>query len=710
MKLQLSVFSASDLSHDGIIPNSTLNRNTFNLRGTANLGKRISVDIKANYVTERVNNRPGLSDTPENPARGIAQLAPTVNQSLLQDFKDENNNQIPWNDNPFVVNPYFAINESSTEDTKNRLIAFASLTYRFTDWLSLMVRTGQDQYTFRSTRIVGFGTPYQPQGSINESEWRIQERNSDFLLQFNRTFEDIGVSATFGGNHRTFETDRISTDGNQFLFPGFNHISNTNNQNVSQELEQKEINSFYGAVQLSYKNFLFLDLTARNDWSSTLPTDNNSFFYPSAGLSFVFTDAFELPEFISFGKVRASWAQVGNDTDPYQLSLTYRIDQTHLNQGTASIGSDRIPLATLLPEDNTSIEIGADLRFLNNRIGLDIAWYKQNSKNFIVPVNVSGSSGFRSSLINAGEIQNQGIEILLTTTPVKLDNGFSWDLSVNFARNRNEVISLQDSDPLTTLSLGSARDFSQVVARVGQPYGAILGSPYRRTFDGQIIYNENGLPETGRILYNSDGTPMTDEGGNVMIEGASILGVANPDWTAGIINTFRFKGFTFTSIIDIRQGGEILSRTNQIAYANGRHSATLEGREAFYAGTGGKVGVGVVNAGTDLINPNFVQNTNVTDPEVFFRNLPAEQFVYDASFIKMRQMSLSYQFPKSLFDNIPVEAVTLSLVGRNLFLISRNVPNIDPESTYSSRNDSQGFEYAAMPTTRSWGFNLNVKF
>ena len=703
-------FSASDLNHSGYVPNSSLRRNTFNLRGTANLSKRLSADIKANFIKETTKNRPGLSDSPENPGLTISELATTVDQALLKNYKDDNGNQIRWGSSSFRVNPYFAINESPYTDSKDRLIGLASLKYQFADWLSLMVRGGIDRYTLRNQDVVGFGTPYKVLGGINENNWTVQEINADFLFLFNKQIsENFAVNATLGGNHRMQSNNRISASGDNFAIPGFNHLSNAGIRNNSQDLSKKEVNSFYGSAQVAYKNYLFVDVSGRNDWSSSLtgPLADNSFFYPAASLAFAFTDAFDIaPNILSFGKARVSWAKVGNDTDPYQLNLTYSITQPHLGNNTAQIGTDRIPLANLQPEDNTALELGLDLRFFKNRFGIDLTWYKQNSSNFIVPVSISMSSGYRSAVVNAGEIQNKGVELLLTGNPVKTAGGFSWDISFNFARNRNEVLSLKD--PVEVLTLGQARDFTSVVARVGKPYGTIEGTPYRRTFDGQIIYRADGRPETGLILYNPDGTPKLDGAGNVMTQAVGVLGNANPDWTGGLTNTFTFKGIIFSSIIDIRQGGNIHSMTNLAAYARGNDKATLEGREAYYAGTGGVIGKGVVNVGTPQ-NPEYQPNTNAINPQIYFGSLPAEQFVYDASFIKMRQMSLGYSLPSGLLGKTPFQAITLSIVGRNLFFIQKKVPNIDPESVYSSQNGSQGLEYGTLPTTRSWGFNLNIK-
>ncbi len=710
-------FSASYLDNEGLVPESGLERYTFNLRGSAQLSEKLYTDVKLNYIQETADNRPSLSDTPENPGLVIPELASTTSINTLRNYEDESGAEIPWNGSIFRTNPYWGIFEQSNLDTKNRMLGFALLRYEFTDWLSIQARTGTDQYTLRQTDIDGFGTSYVPEGRITQINWDVKERNSDFLIQLDKNInEDFRLSGSFGANHRTQRSELLRISGNDFFTPDFQDITNTKSQSTENRIaSQKEVNSLYGALQVGYKNVLFLEMTARNDWSSTLtnPLDpdgsDNSFFYPSASLSFAFTDAFEIgwaP--LTFGKIRVSAARVGNDSeDPYVQLLTYSLIQPPFNgQGLGQIGTDRIPNSTLRPEENKAVEVGADLRFFNNRFGVDFSWYLQRAEDLIIPVNVSQTSGFNSSVVNAGELENKGVELLLTGTPVQTASGFRWDVAFNFSKNQSEVLTLRD--PVERLTIGTARSFVTVEARIGEAYGTIVGAPYRRTADGEIIFDTDGTPLFGEVEYDANGNPALDDAGNVIINERKGLGVANPDWIGGISNTFTYKGFTLSTLIDIRSGGEIYSQTNAIAYSNGNHINTLEGREAFYAGTGGVVGQGVVNNGT-LENPEFAPNTTIVDPETYFGSLPDEEFVYDAGFIKMRQIVLGYNLPSSLIKNTPFQGIKVSLVGRNLFFIHKSVDNIDPESTYSSRNDAQGFEYGTLPTAKSFGFNINIK-
>jgi len=680
-------FSASDLRNDGIFENIELRRNTFTIRGTSKLGERLSADVKVNYINEEATNRPTLSDTPHNPGH-VQEVASSVDLDLLKPFIDEEGAYIPYTNSQFRVNPFFGTELQFNQDVRDRVIAFALARYNFTDWLTLQLRAGTDFYTTRQTDWDDERTPHLGRpGRMNEREWRIREDNFDFLLLFDQNFGDFSVNASLGGNrlYRNFEL--LTLSGDEFIIPRLRTVKNTVVQNTGYSVNERKINSFYGAAQFGYKDFLFLDVTGRNDWSSTLPDESNSYFYPSASLSFAFTDAFNInPDVLSFGKVRVSYAEVGGDTDPYQLALTYSIvGLPHLGNPQGQIAQGQIPQANLRPTDTRSYEAGVDLRFFGNRLGLDITYYNQSTTDQILSTDISSTSGFGSVVVNAGEITNEGVEVLLTGSPVSTDAGFRWDVSLNFARNRNEVIALDDAGQLESLRLEESRARNAFVeARLNQPYGAIVGRAYARD-------------EQGNIIHDADGLPLADSE-------LKLLGVGVPDWTGGITNTFSYKGISVSALVDVRWGGQLHSNTNRFLYAAGHHINTLEGREEFYAGTGGIVGEGVTESGE--------VNTVVADPEQYFGRIAteiAEEFVYDADFIKLRQATISYNIPRAWIANTPFDGLSISLVGRNLALLYSDVPNVDPESTYSNGN-GQGLEYSSFPQTRSFGVNLRLKF
>jgi len=415
-----------------------------------------------------------------------------------------------------------------------------------------------------------------------------------------------------------------------------------------------------------------LTATARNDWFSTLPVESNSILYPSFTASFILSDAITMPSFVSFAKLRGGWAQVGGDTDPYQLNLTYGlVGQGHFGAPLGRISQGRIPNFNLQPSETSEIELGADFRLFQNKLGVDITYYDKTTSNDILFASISQTSGFGSQVVNIGELRNSGIELLLNITPIKRTD-FSWDMTFNFANNQNEVVSLltpeQDEE---SIRVSESRTRSAYIHHEeGQPYSVIKGFKYARDAAGNIQYDENGYPVRGEFGVLGNGVHPT---------------------TLGLTNRFRYKNFQLSVLVDGKFGGDIYAATNAFAYLRGLHKNTLVGRE------NGNVG-GPKTLPLDEVDNYYSQIYNIT-----------EEFVEDASFIKLRQFTLGYNFPKTMLESTPFSEVSLSLVGRNLLLLMSRVDNIDPESTYSNGND-QGLEMFGVPQTRSFGFNLNVKF
>ncbi len=715
--------SASDLRNTGMFENTGYDRNTITARGTSNLGTDlITVDAKLSYINERANNRPALSDTPHNPGH-LNELASTVNLDILKE-KDPITGEYPpmYSTSIYRVNPYFGVYNQYNGDTRDRLQGFALARLNFTDWISLQLRAGTDWYTFRRTQWDSENTPHLSRpGRIFERESRVRENNYDFLINFNKSVgQDWNISANVGGNHLRQTSEDMNLNGQEFIIPGLYTVGNTAFPSNSYGYSEKVVNSLYGAAQIGWKNFLYLDLTARNDWSSTLPKENNSYFYPSASLSFVFSDAFDFSSnFLSFGKLRLSAAQVGGDTDPYALDLTYQVvGQPHLGNPQGQIVQGTIPLANLKPTNTESFEAGLDLRFFNGRVGLDVTYYNMSTKDQILSTTVSSTSGYGAVTVNAGEIQNKGVELLLTANPIRTAGGFNWDIAFNFARNQNKVVALDDEGKLEALRLGESRQRNTFVeARIGQPYGAIVGRPYLRNDAGQIVYNANGIPVAGDL---------------------EILGVGVPDWTGGLTNTFSYKGFTLSALLDMRFGAELHSMTNLTMYGTGKHINTLEkgadhpdANHPSYDDDDARMGwarseqernaAGVSEDEWDPTGGVYVSGVNedgeafarFVDPQIYYGNLSStisEEFIYSADFVMLRQATLSYTLPQSLVENTPFQNVTLSLVGRNLFYLFKDVPNVDPEAAYNTGNGGQGLEYATIPTSRSFGLNLNLRF
>ncbi|MEY2949467.1 MAG: hypothetical protein RLZZ248_668 [Bacteroidota bacterium] len=669
-------FGVTNLENQGIIPNSGLDRNTFTTNTSGKFGK-LTASFAGTYIRENVQNRPRLSDSPGNANYTAWSMPANVDvNSLLGpngDGTNEEGTELLFNDNIYVTNPWFAAYNFVGSNTKHRAMGNTTLRFQFTDWLYIQGRAGIDSYTERRTSLEPYGTAYKPLGGMSELERRFTETNLDLIIGVDKTLDNgIGISAFVGGNQmeRSFET--LGGSGNNFNIPFLHTLNNLANRGTSYGISEKAINSVFGSLELSYNSILYLTATARNDWFSTLPVESNSILYPSFTASFILSDAITMPSFVSFAKLRGGWAQVGGDTDPYQLNLTYGlVGQGHFGSPLGRISQGRIPNFNLQPSETSEIELGADFRLFQNKLGVDITYYDKTTSNDILFASISQTSGFGSQVVNIGELRNSGIELLLNITPIKRTN-FSWDMTFNFANNQNEVVSLltpeQDEE---SIRVSESRTRSAYIHHEeGQPYSVIKGFKYARDAAGNIQYDENGYPVRGEFGVLGNGVHPT---------------------TLGLTNRFRYKNFQLSVLVDGKFGGDIYAATNAFAYLRGLHKNTLVGRE------NGNVG-GPKTLPLDEVDNYYSQIYNIT-----------EEFVEDASFIKLRQFTLGYNFPKTMLESTPFSEVSLSLVGRNLLLLMSRVDNIDPESTYSNGND-QGLEMFGVPQTRSFGFNLNVKF
>jgi outer membrane receptor protein involved in Fe transport len=461
--------------------------------------------------------------------------------------------------------------------------------------------------------------------------------------------------------------------------PGVYNVANSSvTPKVTNRYTSKRINSLYGFGQIGYKNEIFLDFSLRNDWSSTLPEENNSYLYPSVSVSGVISDIFNIKsDVLSFAKIRGSWAQVGMDTDPYQLQPTVSFGDGW-NASTKLLNlfvPNTLPNTGLKPQKNESIEFGADLRFFLDRIRLDFTYYNQKAINQIVDIAVSAASGYTAKTVNAGRIDNKGVEILLALTPVKTSD-FRWDITLNYSKNNNKVVELAEG--VEKYVLGTYWNM-QVLAVPGGSYGMLYGYDFKRDPSGQIIYTD-GLPSQGDLKD---------------------LGNTTPDWLGGMLNEFSYKGFNASILVDTRHGSDLYSMTTTWGRYAGALDETLIGRE------GGIVGKGVMSDG----DGGYVPNTVVADAESFnkaaYTQNIAQSSVFDASYIKLREIKFGYTFKNS--SRIPIKDLNISLIGRNLAILSTTVPHVDPETAFSSGN-VQGLEYGQLPSARSLGFSVGCKF
>lgn len=590
----------------------------------------------------------------------------------------------------FFTNPYFSSEMLPSDNEKDRIVGNIALNYKILPSLSLMLRSGTDLWTDTRINISNFErvrNGNRTPGAFTEEVLRRQETNHDAILTFNKALtSDFTTNIQLGGISRSNYYKRNYLSVGELVVDGLYNASNANpSRNTAQSrIEKSQVNSLFGSFELGYKNALFLNATARNDWSSTLPSDNRSYFYPSVSASAVITDLLNVQSnIISFGKVRASWAQVGNDALPYQLLQTFVAGTSWAGSTPEFYENTQIANSTLKPEITTGTELGLDVRFLKGRIGLDVTYYDQLSRDQILAVEISKSSGYNSRVLNAGKISNKGLEVVLTGTPVKTASGFNWETTLNFSRNRNKVLELAEG--LTTYTLATRQGLI-TEARVGQPYGSFFGTGFEHAPDGQRIYNANGLPVVST-------TPR-------------MLGNVQPKWTGGWLNSLTFRGFSVSALVDVKWGGDFFDEGTGTARWTGQYEETAVGREE------GVIGKGVYNAGT-AENPNYVPNTVIVPAKTLIAyNNPRsyhEGSIYDGSYIKLREATIGYQIPATFLNRIKVRSAKISLVGRNLAMLFKNTTHVDPEVDRFGANQ-QGFAYGELPSSRSIGANLSVSF
>ncbi|MFK5972459.1 MAG: SusC/RagA family TonB-linked outer membrane protein [Flavobacteriaceae bacterium] len=722
--------SLTDVDYDGILPNTTFDRQSVNLNISSKLTEDLVLNAKANYITHSSVNRPLLGNKDlQKVTRFVYRIPRTVHRSQLIPVAYPESNQewdpqqrdgdpVTWNNSQSTTNPYWDLYNNPNTDSRSRLIGLLGLNYQAKDWLNFMVRTGLDRYNTKAKRRIaqqsrGTNNRFKL-GSLFEQNLTVRELNVDFLIKAEHSFwQEFNVSLSFGGNHLSQETESLQNSGFDFIAADNFSLSNLNITDPPIPfVSNREVNSLYAFGQIAYKDYLYVDLSVRNDWSSTLPVSNNSIFYPAVSSSFVFTDAFNLSnDILSFGKLRFSLAEVGNDTDPYQLNPVFSINSNGYNNLPFASQGTLLPAVDLKPELTRSIEFGADLRFFKNRIGVDFSWYKSKTTNQIIEADVSRSSGFTRKIFNAGEIQNDGIEVSLDAD-IFDGKDFKWNTTVNFAKNNSLVVSLLPNEKSVILGFGP-RPGSSIQAIEGQPYGVIVGKKYRRDPLGRIVVDRNGL-------VASDGE-------------IDVIGNFTPDWIGGIRNMVSYKNLSLSFLVDVKMGGDVLSQSEWILPDQGLAKESAQGREAWYESEANRFAAGILNPNLwtptgGVFWPNtaqevrdasgnvvgFRQNDRFASPEPFWDRLYddniAEFALSDASFVKLREVTLTYNLPVKILSKLPFTGLSFSLTGRNLWIIHKNTKHIDPETNVGSGNGQQGLEFFQQPSTRSIGFNLSMKF
>lgn len=691
------------LSYTNYVGNSVVaginknSRNTVNVRMINKITNWIDLDTKITYSRNTVKNRQYMNGSTKNPIYQYAFMVRDVRLEDYQEYMDANGNEI--NTHSGFLNPYWAINENPNQDTRDQLLGAFNANISFTKWLKLTARlgtemTGTDGYEFNNK-----GSQADPDGLFKTFNNKLNSINADVILTATKKFGKISVNTFVGAGRFYTQTQRRTALITSLIQSGLMNISNSSDPSISTGfVSKKAINSVYASASLGFKNYLFMDVTARNDWSSTLPIQNNSYFYPSIGGSFVFTDAFKkIPKkILSFGKIRASYALVGNDTDPYQLDPTYAFNGILYNGQAYATYSSTFFNPDLKPEKTASTEMGADLRFLKDRLTVSYTHYKTATTNQILTAQITPSSGYQTRYYNAGEINNFGDELVLGGSPVQKKN-FSWNVLVNYAKNNSKVVSLVDG--VNAFLLNTWFGNANVYAEVGLPYGTIRGRGWKRD-------------SLGRKLVAADGGVLTTPN--------TLLGNALPDWTGGINNSFRYKNFTFSFLIDIRQGGEFYSGTFKRALQSGALAFTLQGREDYYLHTyilgedplltnSGFIFPDTYFDATGLPNNKHLNPDNAIKGKGYFSN--EELLMFDASYVKLREIVFGYNMPASLLKKTKLfQTARVSVSGRNLWTIHKNtIAGIDPEASVTSGN-GQGIEYGALPPSSTYGFNLILTF
>ncbi len=702
--------SLNRISDISMIPETDFNRTSITARASTNLGEddRWKLDFKVNYINSQAQNRPTDGTSSNNAFYTLNTMPRSINIADFENPIMPDGTQIWWQDptSTSTNNPYWVLQRKVNEDERNRFLSFISLAYDFTDWLSLELKSGMDYYgNFRTDKQHAGSRSGLTNGSYSEQTSTFLEANYSFLAtaQKDYLFGLFGGAFTFGGNIMDQTSRGVSANSGEFLVPDVFSINNgIERPTVSSYNTRRKMNSLYGSLSVNYDQAIFVDATLRNDWSSTMSAKNRSFMYPSIGTSIVISDLVEeMPEWFDFAKVRASFAQVGNDLSPYQLYTTYGVSTDVLGNYQASRG-DILFNPDVRSELISSWEVGAEVRFLQSRLRLDVAWYKSNATNQLLTLPLDAATGYSGMMINAGNIQNEGIEVSLGASILRNPDGLNWEALVNFTHNKNLIKELYGD--IQVYGLATIEDNVSVVARIGSSLGDIYGPQFLRVTDksspyyNQLLLNAEGLPQK---VYNGYGDVNNGELG-------SYLGNQQPDFEIGFNNSFSWNGITLDLNIDASIGGEIYSLTNAMTHIRGTAAATAPGgaRESFVVD-------GVIADG----NGGYTPSTVAVTPEQYYNqalgsnNLGiAEPYVYDATNIRLRTISVGYSLPQSLLSETPLQRVKFSFTANNLWMIYSAVPGIDPESVSGTSTNATGLELGVPPTTRSFTFNVVIGF
>jgi TonB-linked SusC/RagA family outer membrane protein len=707
----------SSMNISGTIPNTDLTRYSVAFSGDMEVSRRFTAKATVNYVRNTSGNLPSGGYDGTNIMQSIGGwFGRQVDMQALKDnwqTKDVYGRNYNWN-HSYHNNPYFTVHNLLNARDRDRFFGNLMLNYKLTDWMSLTGRIGSDYFgeNRKETQADGaIGVNVTQGGWFTMNDRTNNEFNADLFLNFDRTIgSDFRIDGLLGANYynRTYRFQSLTA--NELTVPDLFTIGNVSGSPQAAMYEAQAVsNSVFGSVNISFRNFLFLNATGRNDWSSTLPSDAWSYFYPSVGLGLIFTDAFGIESnILSYGKIRGSLAKIGKATEPYNTIGTYASAPATFKGVTQFFINRTLPPIGLKNEETTSYEFGLEMAFLMNRVNFDFTYFNNLSRNQILNVNISNASGYGAMLINAGEIQNKGVELLVNGGILRNRDGLNWDVTLNWSKIDNMVNELYGD--LEAYQISSSWGGLTIEARPGKPFGTIMGPGFARDEQGRVIVS----PTTGRVIK----TPVPIEIGNIM-----------PDWLGGLRNSFSYKGINLSLLVDMRMGGDLFSVTHWFGgYAGIAGFTAADGLRETGVIVGGNVlqQWGAVTAAT--VNGVIQRDENgfpIGSGETNTRAIPAQQYfgdfwgnpeasIIDGSYIKLREISIGYDLPRSIVNQLGfVKRAQISLVGRNLALLythESNTINIDPETAFGVGNAGMGLEQFQLPSSRSIGFKINLSF
>ncbi|MEO7984543.1 MAG: TonB-dependent receptor, partial [Bacteroidota bacterium] len=693
--------SFNNVDQKGIMPGTEYKRNSVKLSGTADISDKLYSSATINYI--RSKGDLSVQGQGNSPYDQILQTPRDISLLELKDYKNKFNDLNGFY-GAYTVNPWYYLGEDSYTSVMDRILGNVQVGFKPVKWIDISLRVGTDVSgdkrkqieSKRATDPNGQNAARSFAGHYAETGINIREFTSDLIATVKRNLTpDLSLSVLLGHNIRQRNIDVQFSEINSLTIPFYYNLANSAQPPRTTNLNSlRRLYGVYSDINLAYRNYLFLGITGRNDWSSTLPKGKNNFFYPSVNTSFVFSEAFKMPKFISYGKIRASAAQVGNDAAPYLLESVFVTGSITDGQQNSQVDFplNGIPGFTqgnvignpkIKPEITTSYELGLEFGLFNNRFSFEGTIYSNRSKDQIITVPIAATSGYTTQTLNAGLITNKGVELLLRGTPVKGKN-FSWDMTATFTRNRNKVVELFPGTE--QLALGGFSG-ATVVAQVGQPYGSFFGSSFLRSPEGNIVVDA------------TTGYPIIDPQ-------AKVHGNVQPDFLAGLNNSFSYKNLSFSFLFDARQGGVFYSRTRSLQEFGGTDPRTLYNNRTPFVVPGS-----VIIDATGKYVPNTVKVQNAEDYWTAHSSSTAMEHLVDAGFIKLREVALAYRLPTTLFKNKSIKGITLGLSGRNLFLWTpKENTYSDPEASSFGTGNVQGFEYGTVPSLRNYGVNLRVTF